>query len=103
MENVGLVANLIGSKRRKLSLIQIEQAQNFAPTHFIVNKNTFMESQAKTRKEIADQYGINVKTLSRWCVKHNIPLEKRDRVPPKIVQQIYDQFGCPIMPENGQK
>ena len=57
-----------------------------------------MTTPAKTRKEIAFQYCVDVKTLQRWCDRHGIDLEKRARLSPKVVQQIYDTFGCPIMP-----
>lgn len=62
-----------------------------------------MDLQAKTRKEIADEYGVDVKTIARWCDKRGIELEKRDRIPPKALLEIYDQFGCPIAPDKGKK
>lgn len=62
-----------------------------------------MENYAKTRKEIAADYGIDVKTLNRWCIKGGIALEKRDRITPKLAEQIYEKFGRPIMPDYGIK
>lgn len=59
--------------------------------------------QAKTRQEIADEYGIAVRTLNRWFKKHNLEIPKRDRISPKDVIKIYDEFGCPNMSHGDTK
>ncbi|GAB4498818.1 MAG: hypothetical protein OHK0019_34800 [Saprospiraceae bacterium] len=51
--------------------------------------------QAKTRQEIAAEYGIAVRTLNRWLKKRNLEIPKRDRISPKDIIRIYDEFGCP--------
>ncbi len=53
--------------------------------------------QAKTRQEIADEYGVDVRKLNRWFKKHNLEIPKRDRITPKDITKIYDAFGCPNM------
>ncbi|MBL7826076.1 MAG: hypothetical protein JNJ57_05555 [Saprospiraceae bacterium] len=62
-----------------------------------------MDNFAKTRKELAAEYGIDTKTLQRWCEKGGILLEKRERIKPKMVAQIYEKFGRPITPDYGSK
>jgi abortive infection bacteriophage resistance protein len=59
--------------------------------------------QAKTRQNIADEYGISTKTLSRWLKKHQINLIGRDRICPMVVEEIYLKLGCPIMSDNVPK
>ncbi len=54
-------------------------------------------SKAKTRQEVATEYGICTKTLRRWLKKSNITLPSRDLISPKMIQEIYNRFGCPIM------
>lgn len=49
---------------------------------------------AKTRQEIAVEYGINVKTLYRWLKKANIQLSG-GRVTPAEQELIYQKFGKP--------
>jgi abortive infection bacteriophage resistance protein len=51
--------------------------------------------QAKTRKEIAFEYGINVKTLSRWLKNNGVILD-RGLITPKKQLEIYNKLGCPI-------
>jgi abortive infection bacteriophage resistance protein len=51
--------------------------------------------KAKTRKEIAFEYGINVKTLTRWLRNYEIILE-RGLITPKKQLEIYNKLGCPI-------
>lgn len=54
-----------------------------------------MTLQAKTRNEVAAEYGISTKTLKRWLAKHNITITERDRIPPKELANIYLAFGNP--------
>lgn len=55
-----------------------------------------MSLQAKTRQEIAAEYGISPRTLTRWLQKYRIDIPSRDRLSPKVVALIYEVFGCPI-------
>lgn len=50
--------------------------------------------RAKTRKEIANEFGINRKTLYRWLKSENIELKKR-LVTPDEQAVIYKMFGYP--------
>ena len=49
---------------------------------------------AKTRQQIADEYGISRKTLSRWLKKAEIEVEGY-LLSPKDQQMIYQVFGDP--------
>lgn len=49
---------------------------------------------AKTRQQIADEYGISRKTLSRWLKKAGIVLEGY-LISPKEQALIYETFGDP--------
>lgn len=49
---------------------------------------------AKTRQQIADEYGISRKTLSRWLKKADIDLEGY-LISPKEQALIYETFGDP--------
>lgn len=55
-----------------------------------------MTTPVKTRQEIAREYGISTKTLSRWIKKHGIPAYKRDLITPLILSEIYLKLGCPM-------
>ena len=48
----------------------------------------------KTRQQIADEYGISRKTLSRWLKKAEIEVEGY-LLSPKDQQMIYQVFGDP--------
>ena len=50
--------------------------------------------KVKTRKEIAEEYGISVKTLTRWLKKENIILPQ-GFIKPCHLQIIYDSFSAP--------
>ncbi len=54
-----------------------------------------MTLQAKTRNEVAAEYGISTKTLRRWLQKHNILIPARDLISPKELVKIYVAFGDP--------
>mgnify|MGYP001581834994 CR=1 FL=1 len=49
---------------------------------------------AKSKKEIANEYGICTKTLSKWLKKKNLLL-KRGLIDPKTQELIYKEFGNP--------
>ncbi|MCC5937153.1 MAG: hypothetical protein JJU34_07715 [Lunatimonas sp.] len=53
-----------------------------------------MTQRAKSRLEIADEYGISAKTLTRWLKKNNIQLSN-GLVTLKEQAQIYEAFGYP--------
>jgi len=48
----------------------------------------------KSRKEIANDYGVNVRTLYRWIKKSNIMLP-RGLITASQQQLIYNKFGDP--------
>lgn len=50
--------------------------------------------RAKTRKEIANEFGINRKTLYRWLKSENVQLKNR-LVTPDEQTIIYKLFGFP--------
>ena len=60
-----------------------------------------MTLQAKTRNEVAAEYGISTRTLKRWLKKRNINITARDRIPPKELTIIYVTFGNPQMSNDG--
>ncbi len=51
--------------------------------------------QAKTRQQIAYEYGICVRTLNRWFVKAQLAIPNREILPPYLVRKVYERFGCP--------
>jgi hypothetical protein len=53
----------------------------------------------KTRQELASEYGIDVKTLKRWLVQHDISLSPRGRLCPRTVREIYEKLGRPNYPD----
>lgn len=53
-----------------------------------------MEIQAKSRQQIADEYGISTKTLSRWIQKERIIISN-GLLTPKEQSVIYEKFGNP--------
>jgi hypothetical protein len=52
--------------------------------------------KAKSRQEIAIEYGINRKTLQRWLDKENIQLPHRLLLPQEQ-EIIYNRFGLPVI------
>jgi DNA invertase Pin-like site-specific DNA recombinase len=50
--------------------------------------------KAKTRKEVAIEYGIEVRTLYRWLKKEDIILSK-GLIKPINLKKIYKTFGEP--------
>ncbi len=51
-----------------------------------------MEIRAKSRQQIADEYGISAKTLARWLQRENIQVTK-GLVTPREQELIYAAFG----------
>lgn len=49
---------------------------------------------AKSKQQIANEYGICTKTLSKWLKEEKIFL-KRGLINPKIQSLIYDKLGNP--------
>ncbi|MHA7129954.1 helix-turn-helix domain-containing protein [Algoriphagus namhaensis] len=50
--------------------------------------------QAKSRQEIAEEYGISSRTLTRWLHKAELDLPK-GLLSPKSQKLIYEKFGKP--------
>lgn len=50
--------------------------------------------KAKTREELAQEYGISIRTLSRWLKKEGIRLPG-GLIKPCQLKTIYETFGCP--------
>lgn len=57
-----------------------------------------MTQKAKSRQEIAEEFGISVKTLSRWILKEKLQIPQ-GLISPKDQDLIYEKFGKGI----GQK
>ncbi len=51
-------------------------------------------SCAKTKQQIANEYGICTKTLNKWLKEHKIHI-KKGLITPKVQQQIYRKLGLP--------
>ncbi|MFT6319918.1 MAG: transposase-like protein [Granulosicoccus sp.] len=54
-----------------------------------------MLGKSKTRTEIANEYGIDRKTLYNWLKTEGIELKKRRLLAPKKQEQIYRTYGIP--------
>jgi hypothetical protein len=50
-----------------------------------------MTRKAKSRQEIANEFGISSKTLSRWFLKENLQIPK-GLISPKNQDVIYEKF-----------
>ena len=50
--------------------------------------------KAKTRQELANEYGVSRKTFYNWLKRERIVLEQR-LICPKEIEYIYDVFGNP--------
>jgi DNA invertase Pin-like site-specific DNA recombinase len=58
--------------------------------------------RAKTRQQIADEFGIDRKTLYRWLKRNKISVET-GLLTPFEQAQIYHSFGKPERPESQDK
>jgi len=54
-----------------------------------------MENTAKTRQQIATEYGISYKTLMRWMKRESLEIPP-GLVRPRDCAKIYDTFGYPV-------
>jgi hypothetical protein len=54
--------------------------------------------KAKSRAEVANEYGINVRTLFRWIKKSNTMIPN-GLIKPYHLQLIYNAFGIPRRPK----
>jgi hypothetical protein len=50
--------------------------------------------KAKTRKEVANEYGVSLKTLNRWFKKENLQIPN-GLIYPINLRIIYETFGSP--------
>jgi hypothetical protein len=48
----------------------------------------------KTRQQLADEYGVNIRTFLSWCKHNNIHLPKGLLCPNKV-EEIYSRIGEP--------
>jgi hypothetical protein len=53
------------------------------------------EGSIRTRRELANYYNINEKTLAKWLKRENISLPK-GLINPKWVKKVIEKFGKPI-------
>jgi transposase-like protein len=51
-----------------------------------------MTKKAKSRQEIAQEYGISTRTLSRWIQKNKLSIPT-GLLSPKSQELIYQEFG----------
>lgn len=51
-----------------------------------------MTRKAKSRQEIAEEYGVSTRTLSRWIQNHDLLIPK-GLICPKDQEVIYEKFG----------
>lgn len=58
------------------------------------NHQSIQQSGVKTRNQIADEYGIHVRTLHRWIKKYGINIPP-GALTPFSQQRIYDVLGAP--------
>ena len=58
-----------------------------------------MKHGAKTRQQIAEEYGISSKTLSRWIKKEKMKIES-GLLTPDEQKIIYQKFGIPLIDNN---
>ena len=59
-----------------------------------VIKVEHMKTLAKTRKEIASEYGISYKTLQKWLLNIDVDVP-RGLITPKVQKTIYNKLGKP--------
>ena len=54
----------------------------------------------KTRQQVAEEYGICVRTLARWIKIHKLPITSNRLLLPKDLILIYETFGYPMVVKN---
>jgi DNA invertase Pin-like site-specific DNA recombinase len=57
---------------------------------------TAVNLKAKTREEVANEYGIEVRTLYRWLKQEGINLP-HGLIKPRHLKLIYETFGIPYI------
>ena len=50
--------------------------------------------KAKTKQDMAEEYGVCIKTFARWLKRHNIIIS-RGLITPKQQKEIYNRLGSP--------
>ncbi|MFO7851925.1 MAG: hypothetical protein R6X28_05635 [Bacteroidales bacterium] len=50
--------------------------------------------KAKSKQDLATEYGVSLKTFNKWLKKHNIKIS-RGLITPKDQEKIYDKLGFP--------
>jgi len=58
-----------------------------------------MEHKAKTRQQVADEYGVSAKTLLRWIKSRNLSIEN-GLLTPAEQKIIYGALGLPPFANN---
>ncbi len=53
-----------------------------------------MEYKVKTRQQVADEYGVSTKTLSRWIKRRNLAIEN-GLLTPAMQKMLYEALGLP--------
>ncbi len=53
-------------------------------------------NHAKSRQEIANEFGISARTLDRWLKKHGILFEHQRLLTPKEQEEVYAALGNPM-------
>jgi hypothetical protein len=53
-----------------------------------------ISSMAKTKQQMADEYGVCWKTFDKWLKKHKIKID-RGLITPKDQNKIYSALGIP--------
>ena len=64
-------------------------------------ETTVLYNAAKTREQIADEYGISTKTLKKWLQNAGIEIP-RGLICPLNQRKIYKRLGVPKQDETGQ-
>jgi hypothetical protein len=59
-----------------------------------------MKNNARTRKELSDQYGVCRRTFNRWLKRNKIELQN-GLITPKEQELIYSKLGHPFKSSDG--
>jgi transposase-like protein len=59
------------------------------------SQKKFVETTVKTRQAIADEYGVDRKTLYNWLKKAEIIIRANSAITPEEQAIIYKEFGDP--------
>ncbi len=62
---------------------------------FLLERLEMMAGRAKTRKELAKEYGVSPRTLRRWLKKKGFADLSSDKLLPVDLIRIYKAFGLP--------